>query len=404
MKRLLERGKRMTAIKQKIFDELMELKRQTNREKEEFEKEYKELGKFIEENRQKLEAEDNKEDCNDSFHSYLTSCSSNDSTTMNNTSSNSRSSRKKLDSIQQQDRNFNKNDQSKNVNLRLSKDQLQEYEKTFQTIKEATGFDNIDDMITKYLENEKLQFSLFSYISHHNGEIAKLEREIELIQNDIVNETCKEQSLDAKHERQMKEEEQRKKDLKRAKVDYECKFNSNFKLLKDLDEELVRIDNMIPADSFESSSNTATNACTNEEKAEGTNATIKGVFRSLGSIESKISTFLNETNTNSATISTATERRGSLFPNKIDLSLETLLRSYSPSVPPISLPTNKRVGISIYPPSSQYSSGEEEEYSNRSKDEESERPFTLDELRQSTMVKIQQKRYSKKVLLKHSRR
>lgn len=167
---------------------------------------------------------------------------------------------------------------------------------------------------------------------------------------------------------------------------------------------------MLPTDTFEASdkkTNVTKEAHSSVEKEiEGTGAIINRVFESLGHIESKITTFVtkNETSTAKTNMSSATERRGSVFPNKIDLSFETLFRSHSLSVTPISLPMKNTLSISIHPPSTEYSSGEDDEY--LKKDEESERPFTLDELRQSTMAKIQEKRYSKKVLLtrKQSRR
>ena len=370
------------------------------------------LGKFIDENKQKLATEDDNEDCNDSFHSFLTSCSSNDSTIKNNMSSTSRPGKKKLESVsQQQDGSYNQSNQSSdNLGLTLSKDQLQEYENIFQTMKDALGVKNIDEMISKYLQNEEQNFSLFSYISYHNGEITKLESEIDFIQQEIINATCREQSMEARYQKQMKEEAQKSIDLNNKAKDYECKFNSNFKMLKQLNEELDRINNMLPTDTFEASdkkTNVTKEAHSSVEKEiEGTGAIINRVFESLGHIESKITTFVtkNETSTAKTNMSSATERRGSVFPNKIDLSFETLFRSHSLSVTPISLPMKNTLSISIHPPSTEYSSGEDDEY--LKKDEESERPFTLDELRQSTMAKIQEKRYSKKVLLtrKQSRR
>ena len=65
---------------------------------------------------------------------------------------------------------------------------LQSYEAAFQTIKEATGIEDIDLLVAKFIEVEDKNFALFNYVNELNNEIELLQEQINEV-NEIYS-TC----------------------------------------------------------------------------------------------------------------------------------------------------------------------------------------------------------------------
>lgn len=55
---------------------------------------------------------------------------------------------------------------------------FQSYEAAFQTIKEATGIEDIDLLVSKFIEVEDKNFALFNYVNELNNEIELLQEQI----------------------------------------------------------------------------------------------------------------------------------------------------------------------------------------------------------------------------------
>lgn len=55
---------------------------------------------------------------------------------------------------------------------------FQSYEAAFQTIKEATGIEDIDLLVAKFIEVEDKNFALFNYVNELNNEIELLQEQI----------------------------------------------------------------------------------------------------------------------------------------------------------------------------------------------------------------------------------
>lgn len=55
---------------------------------------------------------------------------------------------------------------------------MQSYEEAFQTIKEATGIEDIDLLVAKFIEVEDKNFALFNYVNELNNEIELLQEQI----------------------------------------------------------------------------------------------------------------------------------------------------------------------------------------------------------------------------------
>jgi len=59
--------------------------------------------------------------------------------------------------------------------MHLSSEKVQSYEEAFQQIQKATGIADIDELVTKFVEAEDKNFSLFNFVNELNSEIERLE-------------------------------------------------------------------------------------------------------------------------------------------------------------------------------------------------------------------------------------
>ena len=78
-------------------------------------------------------------------------------------------------------------------------DRIKSYSEAFQKIQEATGITDIDELVTKFLDAEDQNFTLFTYVNDLNMEIEKVESQINDIKGDI--EKYKGQGNDSENQR-----------------------------------------------------------------------------------------------------------------------------------------------------------------------------------------------------------
>ena len=64
-------------------------------------------------------------------------------------------------------------------------DRIKSYSEAFQKIQETTGITDIDELVTKFLDAEDQNFTLFTYVNDLNLEIEKVESQINDIKGDI---------------------------------------------------------------------------------------------------------------------------------------------------------------------------------------------------------------------------
>jgi chromosome segregation ATPase len=68
---------------------------------------------------------------------------------------------------------------------KASIDRVQSFEEAFLQIKNATGIDNIDELVQTFIDAEDQNFSLFNYVNELNNEIEKLDESIAEVRTDI---------------------------------------------------------------------------------------------------------------------------------------------------------------------------------------------------------------------------
>ena len=61
------------------------------------------------------------------------------------------------------------------ASIHASMEKVQSYEEAFQQIQKATGIADIDELVTKFVEAEDKNFSLFNFVNELNSEIERLE-------------------------------------------------------------------------------------------------------------------------------------------------------------------------------------------------------------------------------------
>ena len=67
----------------------------------------------------------------------------------------------------------------------LSQENIHSYEDALQRIQEGTGVYDINELVTRFLEAEEQNFSLFNYVNDINTEIERLEHSIADMRNQV---------------------------------------------------------------------------------------------------------------------------------------------------------------------------------------------------------------------------
>ena len=76
---------------------------------------------------------------------------------------------------------------------------VESYEEAFEKLKEATEIEDIDLLVSKFIEVEDRNFALFNYVNELNNDIEMLQEQINLVQDDI--DQFKSEGVDVEEER-----------------------------------------------------------------------------------------------------------------------------------------------------------------------------------------------------------
>ena len=152
--------------------EMQALKQRADKEQAEFEVEYQELGKLIESDRSiKDKQNQNQALAENEFY--------NDPGHRGNMSMTQEASLKRK--VARGAWNIAKD----KAQMHLSSEKVQSYEEAFQQIQKATGITDIDELVTKFVEAEDKNFSLFNFVNELNSEIERLEMQITNVKGQV---------------------------------------------------------------------------------------------------------------------------------------------------------------------------------------------------------------------------
>ena len=262
MGQVIEDAKRVCVARDKAKSELAIMKQQAEKEKAEFEREWRELGRLIEEDRQTREAMKKKLESEhrgqrhqqqprlappaagggspsrsagkteDSFPSKKAPVSGGGGAAVGSASNNT--AKDKVTAAGTSVITASAITPSTDPLLSLSPEKLQLYEDAFAKVQEATGINDIDEMVNKLLEAEEKNFSLFNYVNELNNEIGQLE--LLIGENKVEMEKHKGQgsSADTQQKRLARVGEDRLQRIKTKADEYELKYSTATKTINQL--------------------------------------------------------------------------------------------------------------------------------------------------------------------------
>lgn len=123
----------------------------------------------------------------------------------------------------------------------LSEEREREYEEAFAKIRDATGIENIDALVNKFLTAEDQNFSLFNYVNELNNEVEKTEEQLVVLRSEVTE--CRgEDSVTDKQRREMlKTLEQTHQATQEMAAQLETKYTETVKTLTGLCDEVNEV-------------------------------------------------------------------------------------------------------------------------------------------------------------------
>merc|ERR1711988_1910227 len=131
------------------------------------------------------------------------------------------------------------------ASIHASMEKVQSYEEAFAKIQAATGISDIDELVTTFINAEDQNFALFNYVNELNNEIEKLEEQIADIRSEI--EKYKGQGVNTDNQRKkiLKDLEDRLSKTEAKAEQYEQKYNAAMKTVNSLKVGIQSIFNKI---------------------------------------------------------------------------------------------------------------------------------------------------------------
>jgi len=241
----------------------------------------------------------------------------------------------------------------------LSQEKIHSYEDALAKIQESTGVHDINEIVTRFLEAEEQNFSLFNYVNDINSEIERLEHSIAEMRNQIEKYRGQGMSTDTQRKKAIRDLEEKLTRTEKKAEEYEGRYNRAVRTISQLKNGIHSIFTRIGA------------ASTSVEEMLGNQGvTESNMMQYLGIIEQRTNEILQAF---AATQVGQTNEQTLMLPTVVAVD-------------------NSTARLNVQPPSyEEMSSGED------SDSEEDERPLTRQELDKRTL-----REFSRKSVLKDS--
>lgn len=184
--------------------EIEELKLSAEREQQSYENEWRELGKLIEAERKKNEVAANKREQEGGKVGELT-----------------------MEEEKQLKSKINKstwNIAKDRANQMASLEKVNSYKQAFEKIKQATGVEDIDELVDNFLNSEDENFTLFSYVNELNMEIENLDDRIREVKAETARFRSQSVSTESQRKKILEGLEQKLAQTKAQTAEYEAKY------------------------------------------------------------------------------------------------------------------------------------------------------------------------------------
>jgi len=116
----------------------------------------------------------------------------------------------------------------------LSQEKMHSYEDTLHNIMNSTGVYNVNELVTKFLEAEEQNFSLFNYVNDVNTEIERLEHSISDMRNQIEKYRGQGMSTDTQRKKTLRDLEDKLTRTDKKANEYETKYANAIRTITQL--------------------------------------------------------------------------------------------------------------------------------------------------------------------------
>lgn len=235
----------------------------------------------------------------------------------------------------------------------LSQEKLQSYEDMLLKIQESTGLTDIQEIINKFLEAEEQNFSLFNYVNDINTEIERLEHSISNMRGQIEKYRGQGMSSDTQRKKTVRDLEDKLSKTDKKAAEYEARYQVAVRTITQLKNGIQSIFTRIGATS-----------ASVDEMLGNQGVTESNMMQYLGIIEQRTTEILQ---------AYAASQIG--MPNEATLQLPQVVQTDGPG----------KIHPNAIPSYEEMSSGED------SDGEKDERPLTRQELEKRTLKEFNRK-------------
>jgi len=139
---------------------------------------------------------------------------------------------------------------SKDKNLApLSQEKIHSYEEMLLKIQESTGIYDINEIVNKFMEAEEQNFSLFNYVNDVNSEIERLEHSISSMRNQIEKYKGQDASSNTQRKKTVRDLEDKLTKTDKKAEEYEGRYNLAVRTINQLKNGIQSIFTRIGATS-----------------------------------------------------------------------------------------------------------------------------------------------------------
>eukprot|EP00949_MAST-11_sp_MAST-11-sp1_P003478 g3478.t1 len=127
------------------------------------------------------------------------------------------------------------------ASLQLSQERIQSYEDAFAKIQAATGIDDIDELVDKFIEAEEKNFSVFNYVNILNQDIEKLDVQISEAKGEIEKYRGQGADTDSQRKKILRDLEQKLQRTNSRILDYNARYDESAQVLNDVKEKVKMV-------------------------------------------------------------------------------------------------------------------------------------------------------------------
>lgn len=205
MAAIIEDSKTAYQMREKAQNEMSALQQHADKERSEFESEFKELGELVKQQQSMLEQLRLKQfDITKDEHITASSTLEEGQT----------------DAVAQLGTWSNPKDKS----TPLSQEKIHSYEDALARVQESMGVQDVNEIVTRFLEAEEQNFSLFNYVNDINSEIERLEHAIADMRNQIEKYRGQGMSTDTQRKKALRDLDEKCSRTEKKAEEYEARY------------------------------------------------------------------------------------------------------------------------------------------------------------------------------------